>query len=251
MDPQATADTPTPALRTVDDYEIVVTPSLTRPLGRAFVVVLAVLAVGHVVAMLWSDVIGHLGVLSLVQETSVGTWVTSVVHLLCAVLATIGARLARRERSRWVANWYLLAALFALMSLDEVAAIHERFSTPVRQVLGTGGGALYYAWVIPALLFAVAFFLLQVGFLRSLDARTRRNLIRAGLLFVAGAAGLEMVEAVLETQGLQHGTVYLSLVMAEELMELGAILWVVCTLADHLLRRVGELRMKVGRPSAG
>ncbi|WP_298459518.1 hypothetical protein [uncultured Cellulomonas sp.] len=251
MDPQSPAPTRAQAVPSPPRREIVVAPTLTGRLARLFVVVLAVLAAGHLVAMLWSDVVGHLSVLSLVQETSVGTWVTSMVHALCAILATIGARLARREGSRWAPNWYGLAALFALMSLDEVAAIHERFSTPVRQVLGTGGGPLYYAWVIPALLFGLVFLLVQVGFLRSLDTRTRRNLILAGLLFVAGAAGLEMVEAVLETQGLQHGVAYLSLVLVEELLELGAIMWVACTLVGDLLRRVGQVRLQLGPPSAG
>ena len=219
---------------------ISVTAGVTRRVGRVLGVVLAALAAGHVVAMLWSDALGNLSVLNLVNEVSVGTWVSTVALLACAVLSTCAAMLARRERSRWVANWWLLAGVFALMSLDEVAAIHERFSTPVRRTLGADADFLYYAWVIPALLFVAVFFAVQVRFLRNLDAATRRGLVLAGLAFVVGAAGLEMVEAALETDGLQHTVGYLWLVLVEELMETGAIMWAGCILLAHLVRRFGQ-----------
>lgn len=208
--------------------------SLAR-LRAAFALVLVVLAAGHAV---WA-VTGRSGLafLDLGQEQSVGTWVTSVLHLASGLLSGAAAVLAHRAGSRWARNWWLLAVAFAFMSMDEVAALHDRTLGPLRELLGTGG-VLYYAWVIPAFLVGAVFLAVQVGFLRHLGSPTGRDLVLAGVVFVTGAGGLEMAEGLLASQDQQGSAVFGVLILIEELMELGAIMWVVCILLRHLTQEL-------------
>jgi len=226
--------------------ELTLGPTAPRRLAVVLAVVLLLTGAAHVGGTMLGP---HVSVLDLGAEQSVGTWVTSVVHLLCAVLAGCGALVARNRGSRWVPNWLLLAAVFGAMSVDEVAAAHDRLLEPVRDLLGTTG-VFYYAWVIPALVVGAVFLAVQVRFLAALGAATRRGLLVAGAVFVAGAAGLEMAEGWLASGGHRASALYDLLVMTEELLELGSIMAAACILLRPLLRELGTVRISGGRTRA-
>jgi hypothetical protein len=231
-------DEPRPADRRHDTARVRVDRAATRRLAVVFAVVLVVMGVAHVVgAMLLG-----LSVLDLGAEEAVGTWVTSGLHALCAVVSATVALLARRGRTRWEKNWWLLAAVFALMSLDEVAAVHDRLLEPVRHALHTTG-IFFYAWVIPALALGAVFLLVQTRFLAALDRRTRRGLILAGAVFVAGAAGMEMAEGWLASDGQRTSGVFGLLVLVEELTEMAALMLAACVLLRHLVDTYGALQI--------
>ncbi len=81
-------------------------------------------------------------------ESSVPTWYSSVALLLAAGLCALIARHHTVARRAYRRHWTALAALFVLLSLDEIAMLHEYPIDPLRDALGTTG-PLYYAWVIP------------------------------------------------------------------------------------------------------
>lgn len=228
---------------------ITVGPGARRRLGRGLAVLLVLSGLGHVAATMLPDAVDFpgrslLAVLDLGSERAIGTWVTSLLHLACALLSAAAALVARQERSRWARNWWLLAAAFALMSLDEVAALHDRLTGPIRNALGTTG-VFYYAWIIPVLLLGLVFLAVQVRFLRHLGAPTGRDLVLAGLVFVLGAGGLEMAEGLLATRGGEGSALFHTLILLEELMELGALMWVVCILLRHLVETLGRPRITI------
>lgn len=211
---------------------------LDRPAIRQVTVVsvavFAALAVGHVLYLLVPSV-QVLDIFDLGREQSVGTWVASSLHLMCAALSAVGAVVARRERSRWVANWWLLAAAFLVLSADETAAGHDRLTGILQDRVPTSG-PLLYSWVVVAGLLGLCFLLVQVGFLRSLRRPTGRHLVLAGVLFVLGAAGLEIAEGVVASPGGAgfESLPFRLLILAEELLELGASMWVLRILLTHL-----------------
>ena len=55
------------------------------------------------------------------------------------------------------------------------------------------GGPLFYSWVIPGAALVALLGIALLRFLRSLPRTTRRRLWAAGVLFLSGAIGLEMV----------------------------------------------------------
>jgi len=216
-----------------------------RRLSLVFAVMLVGVGLAHVVGA----VLLKISVLDLGTEQAVGTWVTSGLHTTCAVISATAALLARRAGSRWQRNWWLLAAAFALMSVDEVAAVHDRLLEPLRHALHTGG-VFYYAWVVPALVFGALFLVVQLRFLAALDRATRRGLVAAGALFVAGAAGMEMIEGWLASDGHRGSAVYELLVTVEELAEMGAMMLAVCVLLRHLVDTYGAPRITFVRSHA-
>jgi hypothetical protein len=142
-------------------------------------------------------------------EANVPTWFSSVLLLRCAMMS---------------ARWRLpaLAAVFAVLSLDEVAMIHERAAAALMEARVVWP----WPWVIGAGLVVAALFVL-VPSLRAMPAVTRRGAVVAGAVYVGGALGVEVVA---QRWGAVHGWLnvgYVTLTAIEEGMEmLGAILYV-------------------------
>jgi hypothetical protein len=125
-------------------------------------------------------------------EQTVGSWLSTVLLLLCAlVLLQIGA--AQRHRGApYARHWLGLGIIFCGLSIDEAVSIHEMTIRPVHNLLGTSGVFLY-AWVIPAIAFVAAVGVAYLGFLRHLEPAFRLRFVLAGALFVGGAVGFEML----------------------------------------------------------
>ncbi len=153
------------------------------------------------------------------QENNIPTWFSSALLLFAAGSATFLGRFeptGDRSRRR---RWYGLGVVFGLMSLDEVASIHETFSSMIRDGLGLGG-ILYFAWVLPAILLAAVVGLYYLRFLAALPRRVQVPLIAAGVIYLSGALGMEMVGGVLADGGNQDALPYGLVTTLEELLEL-------------------------------
>jgi hypothetical protein len=122
--------------------------------------------------------------LSLSYEANVPTWYSSVLLLGCAFLLALNAADATRHRRHWV----VLAAVFAYMSLDEVATLHEQLN----EVFDLGDGVLRYGWILPAAALVLALGVAYLPFLKALDAVSRRRFLVAGAVYVGGALLMEL-----------------------------------------------------------
>jgi hypothetical protein len=159
------------------------------------------------------------------SERNVPTWFSSTLLMGCAVLAALLAALVRRAGGRGAGHWAGLAAVLSLLSLDEVAALHERLGGPAAEVLGHATrGALHFAWVVPGTVLALVVGLVFVRFVVGLPPGTRRVVVAAAAMYLTGATALEAVGgAVLEDQG--DRAVYLLVTAAEEGLEMaGSVL---------------------------
>jgi len=209
-----------------------------RSVRRALVVVWLVLAVGAVFSIALRTGLGRDNVFGLVpffnlnEEGALGTWVASVLLLACGLLAMFSALLSRDGRQVWQRNWWVLAAVFVLLALDEVARIHDRISPPLQQILGTSG-VLYFAWVIPVVALGLAFLLYQLRFLRHLG-RTGLDLFAAGVVYVAGAAGFEMAQGLVRSDT-GDGSAWDVFPLCEELLEFAGTMWALLILLRYLL----------------
>jgi hypothetical protein len=134
------------------------------------------------------------------EERSIPTWFESIQFLLCSMLLAVIAVAKKRRSDRYSLHWGVLSVILLLLSLDEVASIHEAIGQQSENLLHsvtglTPGGAIKFFWVVPGAILALIVLLAYLRFLADLPRSTRRSFLFAGALFVLGALGLEMLSA--------------------------------------------------------
>ena len=113
-------------------------------------------------------------------EDSIPTWCSTALLLLSAALLFLIASVKTREADGFARHWSFLAFGFLLLSLDEVAGLHESLNT-----------VLDFSWTIPGAVVVAVIGLLFVRFLWHLPRRTCAGFLVAGGIFVTGAVGVE------------------------------------------------------------
>jgi hypothetical protein len=212
-----------------------------RRMGRFLGALLVVLAVGHATALVLRHgmdmpyAFGLVEFLDLDFEEGLGTWANTTLHLLCASLSALAALVSRGRAERWERNWWTIAAVFTFLSLDEIGTLHEDLIAPVRNAFDLGG-VFYFPWIIPAVALGLVFLVTQLRFLQQHWQPLGRRLVVAGVLFVAGAVGVEMAEAVVAERGLKTTLLNDLLTGLQECAEIGAVMLAAVALLGHLVR---------------
>jgi hypothetical protein len=187
----------------------------------AMVVVSAIIQ-GASRALGGSELFGLVRLTYVDAESNIPTWYSSGLLLAVACIHAVIARAASRRADRWARHWWALAALFAVLSIDEASMIHELPIDRLRAVFGVGG-LLHEAWVVPGMIAVMIVGLLLVSFLRSLPRSIAIGYLLAGVLFVGGAIGVEMVSgAVADGRG-RESWMYVMVVSVEELFEMAGL----------------------------
>ena len=119
----------------------------------------------------------------------------------------------------------------------------------MRELLGIEDGYLYYAWVVPAAIILCLLGVWYLPFLRALPRATRRRFIGAGLLYVGGALGVELLGGRWITEHGRTLTFFL-VVTLEEVLELTGGLTFFDALVRHLGTRRATLAVRFG-PAPG
>lgn len=161
--------------------------------------------------------------LDLDTEASLPTWFSSGLMLICALaLLAIGV-LVKREGLLKAAPWLILAAIFFVLSLDEIATIHEWLSATLSAHINNTG-LFYFAWTLPALVVCLAGLACFVPFILGFNGLDRALLIGSAVVFLSGAIGMEMLGgAEAELNGVTSLR-YRMLMTVEESLELAGLL---------------------------
>jgi hypothetical protein len=169
------------------------------------------------------------------EEQSFGTWFSSLMLFACAgLLLLIAARSTNASKTQ-SAGWTFLGLGFALLSVDEVVGLHEIFNT-----------VSDYSWTIPGFVIAAVAGVAFLPFIASLPARTRRFFILAGLIFVAGALGVERAtESYMHADLLDTLDYNLSTAL-EEALEMSGVIVMIFALLDYVAGSVtAEARLEL------
>ncbi len=126
-------------------------------------------------------------------DNTVPTWYSSLTLLICSLLLLFIGSVKLKEQDRHKNKWLLLALIFLFLSIDEVATIHETFGKLVH--VSDSTGFFQYEWVIFGLLFVLIVGLYCFRFILSLPSQIKILFLLSGLIYVAGALGLEMINA--------------------------------------------------------
>lgn len=156
-------------------------------------------------------------------ERSFYTWFSQInLALAGLMLVDTGSKTFSRNRGNAI-QFFMLGALFFLLSADEGLSFHELLSARMG-----GMGGLYFAWVIPAAILCLAGLVLLAPFLRALGPRVAGMMLAAAGIFLSGALGMEAIggEVLLANDGDILARPYRLLVNIEEGAEgLGVILF--------------------------
>ena len=224
-------------------------------LRRLLIAVLAALLVAGLFAEIaekvWraSDAEDLLEFVSLSEEQNLPTWFSSILLFSCAaVLAAIAAS-KRSTGAPYTRHWWVLAAGFFYISLDEAVQIHEELGG-----WADVGGILYFDWVIPASILVAILSVSYLGFLAHLPRVTRWRFVAAGLLYVGGAVGMELPLGWWTDRAGRHNLTYALIDWVEESLEMigaSVFLYALIEYAAHPLGMVWIFVPEAGgRPQA-
>ncbi|HTM30115.1 MAG TPA: hypothetical protein VL263_02370 [Vicinamibacterales bacterium] len=125
------------------------------------------------------------------REGNLPAFYSACALLVAAGLFLIVAADARQRADRWYRHWLGLGLIFLYMAIDEAAEIHGLLTNVIASMVETSG-PLLFAWVIPYALLTLLFGIVYVPFTVALPPRIRTLFVLAGVVFVAGALGMEM-----------------------------------------------------------
>jgi hypothetical protein len=218
---------------------------------RILLAVIAGLVILSTIGQVAHHVYGHNHVFGLVNlfyvdsETSIPTAYSSFSWMLCSFTAAIIATAKKQSGDRFVKHWKGFALIFAYIALDEVAAIHELSTEPLR-FLFNASGFFYFAWIIPGAIFFLLFALSCFKFVKTLPTKTRILLMLAGATFVTGAIGVEMIGAWHDdTFGPQADLTYVLIVTIEETLEMLGVLMLFYALLSYMSTHTKPFKIRV------
>jgi len=182
-------------------------------------------------------------------ENNIPTWYSSTTLFLCAILLGLIAAKTRQNGDRYSTHWIGLSGIFAFLSLDEAASVHELF-IPVGETLGTSG-VLTFFWVVPALIAVLVVAIIYWKFLVQLPSKTKRLVAIAAACFLGGAIGLEMVAGyyislhpgvlMWDVSADWYGVTLSIIMIAEELLEMLGVAILLYTLLSYIIEEINGI----------
>lgn len=187
-----------------------------------------------------------LGIFDLNEERNVPT-LAEVALLLCSVvllsMAALRAQLARQETAT---GWWILAAGFVLLAIDEAWSFHERLLQPMDAALGgVLPRYLSYSWVVPGVAVVVTVVVILLRFLLRLERRLAQRLVVAGAVFVAGCIGMETVSIEYWMRSERSWMLYVVYTTMEESFEMTGVILLIRALLAELAGGAEVMRVSV------
>lgn len=129
-------------------------------------------------------------------ESSFATWYNGSLWFCVAVASVVIAFLGRDDRVLRRGGMFL-ALVAAAASLDEIAQVHESMAILGQWVMGSTQESMpiyaHFLWVVPGLVLSTLIGLSLLKFIRRLPAKAARGIIAGGVIFLAGALGMEIL----------------------------------------------------------
>lgn len=161
--------------------------------GLAISVVL--FAIHMVMTLIEPDGAGQIA--NLKYDTAIPTWFASAMLFTSSVFFLLIWNDSRQTDRHNRFYWLGLSAVFLLLSIDEVAALHEWLGATAP--IDDRGGYFTHTWVILGIGAVGVFALLYARFIFRLPTRLRNLLLLAGVVYLGGALAWEMFNGNLQS----------------------------------------------------
>ena len=177
------------------------------------------------------------------SEANIPTFFSSFLLFIPAVILYLIYKSA--SKGSGLRNyWLVLMIIFAWLSIDETASIHEQFGK-IGKTLHLHSGYLYYSWIIPYILFAVIAFFFFLRFLLKLPHATRILFIISGFIYTGAATCFELFEGNIAKKYGPNTLNDLLLCAAEEFLEMTGVIIFIYALLRYVAATAPTLFLTV------
>lgn len=222
-------------------------------LFKALVLTICVLLVLHLTTLVMKfgfDAVTGYGFITLFDlntEANIPTYVSSVLMAFCAIFMLLVYKSHKQLATPWYRYWGFLALVFTMMSVDEIAQVHERSIEPLKQFFGIiSGDLLTNAWVILAFIFLPVMSLVYFRFLMAMERRSALLFIASGIVFVSGVVGVEIISGVMKGLYSTASLAFAISTTVEETLELLGLALFIYALTDYAARQRNVWRFSLG-----
>ena len=163
------------------------------------------------------------------EENNLPSWYSSIALFVTSIFLWLCAREKQATDDLWKRHWKILALGFFVLSIDEIAGMHETFNSIVK-----------ISWAIPGGLLAVVIGFLFMPFLLNLERRTAKLFMLSGAIYIGGAIGVELLAAPLRVDSLQY---YLMTLWEEGIEMIGVLLFLYALLRYMSGQRGNQLKV--------
>ncbi len=171
------------------------------------------------------------------EEDSFPTWFSAMLLLLTSVSLWVNAKTLSTSDSSLSERWHLLSVGFLLLSIDEIAGMHETLNS--LDIMGD------MSWTVPGGIIAGATGLYFVPFLLKIPRPLAIRFVLAGAVYLGGALGVEVLtDPYLENDEL-NTLPYNLWTAVEEAMEMGGVLLFLGGLFPRLRKEAADLQIQL------
>jgi hypothetical protein len=157
----------------------------------------------------------------------------------------------RRQRHPYRWHWTMLAVIFLGLAIDEICSLHEQMG----QLLTTRGidldGALHFQWVVPGIILVFVVGLSYVPFLWSLPRVHALRFTAAGVMYIGGAIGVEMIGGSYVTSFGQSNLGFQAIATFEEAIEMTGVAMFLASLASYAGKTIPRVTLQFRLESDG
>lgn len=183
------------------------------------------------------------------REASLPTWYAVITLMVCAVLMAIIARDAFRRHGPFARHWAALAAIFALLSLEEIIGIHSEVTQRLRDVVSITEGFGYAIALTAIALLGLGLVAVLFGrFYLHLPVRWRMWFTIGAVIYLIGVFASDAVGDYLITASGEPTLAYVVVQTIEEAFEMTGVLIFIVMLLDYIRTFVGRVSFEVTDP---
>ena len=230
-----------------------------RRVAWVLAIVIAVLTVMSFIAEVVANfvIVGNKYVIRIAEwlevdrEASLPTWYAVITLMACAVLLAMIARDAFQRGRPFARHWAALAAIFALLSLEEVIGIHSEATQRLRALVSITEGLGYAIALGAVALIGLAVVALLFGrFYLHLPVRWRVWFTIAAAIYLIGVFASDAVGDYLITESGAPTLGYVVVQTVEEAFEMIGVLIFIVMLLDYIRTFVGRVSFEITDPFA-
>jgi len=223
---------------------------ITRLIGAMALFLILASTLVHLVAHFTGDYrrTGLMRIFSVDVEWNIPSFFSVLMLLFATLLLAVVTVLEKKRSSEHALHWTVLTFGFLVMAVDEMVSLHEKLIFPLRKLMGGEDlGIFFFAWVIPGIALVAGLGVYFLKFIIGLPARTKQSFITAGLLYIGGVIGIELIAG---SHAEVHGFNNLSYsvwTMVEESLEMAGIVVFIDALLVYLAVQHREVRFDLVR----